>query len=316
MVPDVDAVDIVVTVDMLLRAGCPARVNFRLVADSRTNLCSLTRADPGFRPPTMRLLAGAAPEHTCAGLAMKPVNVICMKYFTRYGPHYVNRLHRAVQRHLSHPFRFVCFTEDPAGIDPGIETPPLPPLQVPKEFYPSAWLKLAFFQNGLAELQGPTLFLDLDLVILGSLDDFFDYEPDRICIIHNWIEFHKTIFRPRPDIGNSSVFRFNAGASQFVLDSFNRETLHALHDFPTEQAYLTKAMGDQRAWWPEEWVRSFKRNCLPPFPLNLLQTPRVPRGTRIVAFHGRPDPDEALVGYKGKLHKSSRPAPWIKDHWH
>lgn len=43
------------------------------------------------------------------------VNVICMKYFKRYGPHYVNRLRRAVQRHLQRLFRFVCFT-DSAGV--------------------------------------------------------------------------------------------------------------------------------------------------------------------------------------------------------
>lgn len=246
---------------------------------------------------------------------MKPVNVICMKFFTRYGPHYVNRLHRAVQRHLTRPFRFVCFTENPADIDPGIETPPLPPLQVPKEFYPSAWLKLAFFQDGLADLKGPTLFLDLDVVILDSLDCFFDYEPDRICIIHNWIEAHKTLFRARPDIGNSSVFRFNAGESQFVLDAFNSETEHALRDFPTEQAYLTKAIRPKKTFWPEEWVRSFKRHCLPPFPLNLALPPHIPRGARIIAFHGRPDPDEALAGFKDKPHKSCRPARWIQDHW-
>lgn len=246
---------------------------------------------------------------------MSPVNVICMKYFTRYGPHYVNRLRRAVQRHLKRPFRFVCFTDDPSGLEEGVEIQPLPPLAVPPEFYPSAWLKLAFFRNGLADLEGPTLFLDLDLVILDGLDCFFEYEPDRICIIHNWIEFRKTLLRPRPDIGNSSVFRFNAGNGQFVLDSFLSETEHALRDFPTEQAYLTKAIGDRRAWWPESWVRSFKRHCIPAFPLNLVLKPRIPAGVRIVAFHGRPDPDEAVAGFKDKPHRSCRPAAWIHDHW-
>jgi hypothetical protein len=246
-----------------------------------------------------------------------------MKYFTRYGPHYVNRLRRAVGRHLQRPFRFVCFTEDPAGLDPEVEAHPLPPLPAHSEslklnfhYSPSAWLKLTFFQDGLAELKGPTLFLDLDLVILGSLDGFFEFEPERICIIHNWIEPQKTIFRKRPDIGNSSVFRYNAGECQFVLDAFRSEVDHALRDFPTEQAYLTKAMGNRRCWWPEPWVRSFKRHCTPLFPLNLMVPPQVPPGARIIAFHGRPDPDQALAGYKDKPHKSCRPARWIQDHWY
>jgi hypothetical protein len=243
------------------------------------------------------------------------VNVICMKYFTRYGPHYVNRLHNAVGRHLSRPFRFLCFTDDPTGIQPGVEIFPLPPLNVPKKFYPSAWIKFAFFKNGLAKLEGPTLFLDLDLVILDSIDCFFDYEPDKICIIHNWIEWHKTIFRPRPDIGNSSAFRFMAGESQFVLDAFEAETEHALRDFPTDQAYMTKAMGAKKCFFPEDWARSFKRHCLPTFPLNFMIAPKIPTGARMIVFHGRPDPDQAVVGYRGKLHQSCLPAPWIAEHW-
>ena len=44
-------------------------------------------------------------------------------------------------------------------------------------------------------------------------------------------------------------------------------------------------------------MRSFKRHCIPAFPLNHFLTPKVPAQARIVAFHGRPDPDEALRGY-------------------
>jgi hypothetical protein len=40
-----------------------------------------------------------------------PVNVICIKWGTKYGPDYVNRLRNMVQRHLHRPHRFVCLTE-------------------------------------------------------------------------------------------------------------------------------------------------------------------------------------------------------------
>ena len=86
--------------------------------------------------------------------------------------------------------------------------------------------------------------------------------------------------------------------------------------FHPEQVYLTYSLGE-KYWWPETWVRSFKRHATPSFPRNLLLPPRLPPETRILVFHGRPDPDEALNGYRAaKLHRRTRAAPWIADHWH
>ena len=45
-----------------------------------------------------------------------PVNVLCMKWGTLYGPEYVNRLYGMVARNLRRPFRFVCLTDDASGI--------------------------------------------------------------------------------------------------------------------------------------------------------------------------------------------------------
>jgi hypothetical protein len=248
-------------------------------------------------------------------MSNEPVNVICLKYLTRYGPHYVNRLRSAVGRHLSRPFRFLCFTENPDEISSDVEVHPIPQLDIPQRLNPSTWLKLALFGDGLADMKGMTLFLDLDVIITGSLDCFFDYKPDKICIIHNWLEWQKTVFREKPDIGNSSVFRFNAGESQWVLDTYLGEKEAAVRDYFPPQTYLTKAIRPRKAWWPDEWVRSFKRHCLPTFPLNYLMTPRIPSGARIIAFHGRPDPHQALEGYKSKWHRYCRPTPWIAEHW-
>ena len=47
--------------------------------------------------------------------------VICMKWGTKYGPEYVNRLYGMVSRHLHGAFRFVCFTDDTTGIRPEVE---------------------------------------------------------------------------------------------------------------------------------------------------------------------------------------------------
>lgn len=245
------------------------------------------------------------------------VNVLCVKWGTRYGAHYVNALYRSVQKHLKRPFLFHCVTEDASGLKEDIRIIPFPGNPGIRRGWPDVLVKLLLTRDGFGGLQGPTLFLDLDVLIVDDIDCFFDYKPGEYCIIHNWVKRRKELLGKRPAVGNSSVFRFDAGKSNEVYETFLREMAQAEDRsvFNTEQAFLTHAMGKVN-WWPEEWVRSYKWNCRPVFPLNFFMTPRLPRGCRILVFHGRPDPDEALRGYKGrKPHHHIRPAPWISDYW-
>lgn len=245
-------------------------------------------------------------------------NIVCLKWGTRYPALYTNILYRSVKRHLSRPFRFICVTDDPTGLVDGIEAHPIAPNPgYPADRWPNIFLKLAIFQDGFANLAGPTLFLDVDVVIMDDIDCFFDYLPGRNCIIHNWIEGRKTLFRKRPDIGNSSIFRFEAGKSGYVYETFLKEFADAndKSKYTTEQAFLTHAFKEVH-WWPEDWAISFKRSCRPMFPLNLVMAPSKPR-TRILVFHGNPDPDQAAEGYRGKrIHHRILPAKWILDDWH
>ncbi|AHF91653.1 glycosyl transferase [Opitutaceae bacterium TAV5] len=241
--------------------------------------------------------------------------IVTLKWGSLYGPEYVNRLRRAVARHLPSPHRFVCFTDDPVGLDPEIEALPIPPVDLPPEKIGTGWRKLCLF-GPEAPLEGSCLFLDLDIVITGDLERFFTWKPGSIPIIHNWIEWHKTLFRKRPEIGNSSVFRFEGGKCGFIFEQFRRERDRALEAFHPSQTYLTHCIRSRMAYWPEEWVRSFKRHCRPAFPLNLFMAPRRPRGCSIIAFHGRPNPDEVIGGFDdGKLHHRVKPASWVAEYW-
>ena len=78
-------------------------------------------------------------------------------------------------------------------------------------------------------------------------------------------------------------------------------------------------------WWPSDWVCSFKRQCIPPFPFYKFMVPRFPKKASVIAFHGRPDIDEAIAGYRGpngpggkpvKTHLTCLPTPWIAERWH
>lgn len=261
-------------------------------------------------------------------MSNQSVNILCLKWGTYYGAEYVNRLYAGVRRNLSRPFRFVCVTDDAAGLSDGIEAVPLPddPGVIGRD-WPNIFVKLCLFRNGFANLQGPTLFLDIDLLVTGPLDKFFDYRPGEFCIIHNWVERRKQWFKKLPDIGNSSCFRFDAGRSGGVY-----ETFLDMKDRPEERARFTK--GSQKFqtyammrtnkvnWWPDEWVCSFKRHLVPIFPLNKIFTPwRPPRKASIVAFHGQPDLPQALEGYTvkngkpAKPHLTCLPTKWISDYW-
>lgn len=243
------------------------------------------------------------------------VNIITLKWGNRYGPEFVNRLHNAVTRHLKRPFQFVCFTDDTNGLQDGIVTFPIPELDMPEQAKLTGWRKLGLFREDLP-IRGPSLFLDLDLLVTDSIDCFFDYEPDKIPIIHNWVSLRKQWSGKRPEVGNSSVFRFRAGECGFVVEQYLREKDWALANFQPPQTYLTHCIRPKMVYWPEDWVRSFKRHCRPMFPLNLFMQPHFPKDAKMIAFHGKPDPDEAVVGFDdGKIHHKTLPAKWINEHW-
>jgi hypothetical protein len=245
------------------------------------------------------------------------VNILCLKWGKRYPAYYVNELYRGVARNLKQPFRFVCATEDPSNLLPEIEVFDFPEDPQSKAKWPHIFMKLCILRDGFANLKGPTLFLDIDIIITGPLDKFFEYQPGKNCIIHNWLPPHKLLFRDRPDIGNSSVFRFEAGSSNYIYETYMEKKFEAENRsiYPTEQAFLTYAM-KEKYFWPDEWVRSFKRHCRRVFPLNYLLAPKLPQESSIIAFHGQPDPDQAITGFKGKrIHHFNKAAPWIKRFW-
>ena len=246
------------------------------------------------------------------------VNVLTLKWGDKYAAEYANRLYAGVARHLALDFRFLCFTDDPAGIRPEVEVHPLPDFDVPPAWRRTPWLKLALFEDDLAGLAGQSLFLDLDLLIAGPLDGFFAFAPGRRCILHDWENPWQRLFRRHGEPGNSSVFRFESGRSGGILHRFLAEREEALGRYrrQVDQRYLTEALGPDKAWWPSEWVVSFKRHCIPAFPRNLATPPRLPPQARIVVFHGRPNPHEALSGYRDRRpHRYCRPTAWIAEHW-
>ncbi|MGH6970295.1 MAG: hypothetical protein ACREEQ_01675 [Caulobacteraceae bacterium] len=232
-----------------------------------------------------------------------------MKWGTKFGPEYVNRLYGMAARNLARPFRFVCLTDDAAGVRAEVETHPipvLPPIAQPKE---RGWKKLAAFSPDIAGLLGEVvLFLDLDVVVMGPLDPLFEH-PGAFPMIRDW-------YHPVRRVGNSSVFRFRPAERTGLFEAFLSDRDAIVTRVRNEQEFLSEYLDarGELSFWPAAWCQSYRVSALPLWPARLVATPRPPKDCRVLVFHGDPKPDSAIAGRRG-LFRTWRPAPWIEPLW-
>ena len=238
-----------------------------------------------------------------------------MKWGARYGPEFVNRLYKSINKHTKRPTKVYCFTDNSKDIDKNIICKPLPEINLPRTIALTPWRKLSVWQFPLENLMGDVLFLDLDLIITGNLDQFFDYKPGHYCVIENWTQIGQ-------NVGNTSCFRFPVGKYAFIFDDFKKNPVQVWKKYHIEQIYLSRKIKDQ-TFWPSEWCKSFKHNLLPNWPLRIWQPAKLPQKTSIVAFTGKPDPDDVINGrwpikksqfYK-KIYKQLKTPQWVLDNW-
>lgn len=243
-----------------------------------------------------------------------------MKWGTLYGPEYVNRLHAMVQRNTARPLRFICFTDDPHGIDPAVETRALPAIALPDHMAQKPWRKISLWQSYLGDLDGDVLYLDLDLLVTGSIDAFFDYNPKAtFCVIHNWTTREKR--EPMYKIvGNTSCYRFRVGAHAYLYEKLQADPGYYLAKYRNSQTFISNEISEIH-YWPDTWCVSFKHSLLPPWPLRAFRAASLPAETKVVAFTGKPDVHDVLAGQWPEPNRAKRifktlvrPA-WVAEHW-
>ena len=163
------------------------------------------------------------------------------------------------------------------------------PAEMPKNTR-GKWPKSRLWAAELPELSGPVLFLDLDVVITGSLDRFFDYgHPDDVILARNAAKpFHR--------VGQTSIYRMPVGALAELQAKFADDPQGVADTYKWEQVFVTKTAPNGVKFWPKSWVRHFRIECIPIFPLNYFFAPRLPRDARVVIFAGVPNPADAAIG--------------------
>lgn len=216
--------------------------------------------------------------------------VICIKWGTKFGPEYVNRLHAMVARNLTPPFRLYCFTDDGAGLHPDVSVRPLPDFDyVPPVNTWGKWPKSRLWGD-LGDVTGVVLFLDLDVVVTGSLDAFFTHgDPDDTILGLN-------PNTPFEKMGQTSVYRMRVGRLAPLQQLFAADPQQAADTYRYEQRFVTRNAPGGVRFWPRGWLAHFRMHCVPVFPLNYVMAPRIPRRARVVIFAGSLNPPDAIVG--------------------
>jgi hypothetical protein len=216
-------------------------------------------------------------------------NIVCVKYGTKYGPEYVNKLYSMVERHLSIPFTFYCITENSAGID----NPLIKFIESPKNL--AGWWCKPYVLSKDNGLVGPTLYLDLDIVIIRSIDNIFNFRPSPLNIAKDFIRK----FNPDWDKYNSSVFTFDAPDLDIHWRNFYQNSEMNQMTYPGDQDWMYSEIKDV-SYFPDAWIRSYKWDVKnQPFLTisdeknNFDDLPSdIPEECSILVFHGDPKPHE------------------------
>lgn len=187
---------------------------------------------------------------------------------SKYRDEDVRILRRQVARHLHAEHRFRCLSDREI---PGVDCVILP------DRWPGWWAKLQLF----AVESGPALYLDLDCVVVGALDYLL---CSTLSLPANWAQ---------SGYGGcqSSVMAWSGDQSWLIRDfdparigpaSDEHCGLYGVEQLWGDQEWITSVAGWDRAI-RMPGVCSYKYHCGGGHP---------PQGARVVAFHGRPKPDE------------------------
>lgn len=232
--------------------------------------------------------------------------IICINWGTKYGPQFINRLYAMVERNITPPFTFTCFTDNRANIRPEVLCEDLPELNVQMPINTRGiWPKARLWSKTLGSLKGAVLFLDLDLVIVSSLDPFFEVGgPDDIVMAKNQTT-------PFERLGQTSLFRFPVGKLLPLQETFKANPQKVADEYRYEQRFVTKNAPGGVKFFPRRWVLHFRQDCRRPFPLNYLLAPKLPRSARVVIFPRGLLPQHALEGKYGEKQAAAKPATYF-----
>lgn len=211
-----------------------------------------------------------------------PLHVVCVKWGKKYGADYVNKLYHGVTKYLTDiEYDFTCFTENPEGLDNGILVIPL------SENWTGWWGKATLFSD--TGLEGRLLYIDLDTVITGSLNELAKYEGAFAVMGTSDLECEKA-----KDGYNTSIIAWHSGFGKeiySVLKKYYDQTLKFICRFDFWTEMMVKNAGLVQELFPGMFL-DYLTYC----------KDSVPEGCRMVCFPREPKPHDY-------------PSEWIRELW-
>lgn len=203
------------------------------------------------------------------------MTIACVEHgdYQKHGRRYVSTLRSMVRRNTQQAHRFVCLTDEP-GRHPGVECQLLPSRE--KDGLSGWWAKIFCFTPD--RFEGRVVFLDLDVVITGSLDELAAHKGITHLGQWGWA---------KNDYG-SAVMVWDGGEHSEIWSQYNSNVPHR---FKGDQDWLTHLGGWDAL--PEGMTRSYRYHC----------KDGPPAGCAVCAMHG---PDKPHLIESG----------WVPQAWH
>ena len=217
------------------------------------------------------------------------LNVICVKHGIKYSDLHVNRLYNMVKRHLTLPFNFVCFTENPERCNSSIDIRPLPIVPTIQGW----WWKTYIFSDYHFGIEDVNLYFDLDMVIIKNIDKLIDYESEHFVGLQDV----GRVFN-KPDKLGSAVMRWRGHTHKKLWTRIVADPSVTLKYPGGDQDYIWAFIKDCIKFFPPKWIMSYKweiRNKKDLIRLNgknvfkNLADPKIDPETAVLAFHGTPN---------------------------
>tara|TARA_B100000768_G_C11183276_1_gene333909 strand:- start:99 stop:878 length:780 start_codon:yes stop_codon:yes gene_type:complete len=243
---------------------------------------------------------------------------LTIKWGSEFNPDDINILKRAAFANTSFKTRFICLTDDRKGLDSDIETFPIPEFELYSETPKKGiWPKISLFHPDISDIAELVVFLDIDTIICGCLDELFNDPHDNLMLLScgpRWVNMDPALsthaatgvmaYRP---IFQSHLFRIFCED----IDKFTSQ-------FTVEQMFVGFA-AEKVSYFPILWIESFKYHLRQGYLVDLIKPPRRPKDTtKLVAFHGFPRPrhvgDRNLVWARPPRSGFHRPK-WVKDYF-
>jgi len=219
------------------------------------------------------------------------INIVCFKWGSKFSAEYVNKLYNAVRRNVTLPHNFVCFTDDPKGVE--CETKPF------LTDLPSWWYIIGLF-NKEHGFNDKVLYMDLDTVITDNIDHILSLDVD--------FAITEDFYRPK---GLQTTFIMWKPEKYYFL--YDKLCTH-LPKNPTPHANMGGTNGFVQNFvprkevtilqdiFPEEFI-SYKVHIRDAHQRKKNNLPGNLNTAKVICYHGKPMPHDM------------RNLEWMKQHW-